>query len=56
MVKEKGQSLTEFLLVMAILTGIGLLLVNLMTGTNGSPGGANAMATNASNKIVADQD
>ena len=58
MVGRRGQSMTEFLVVLAILTAVGFLIMYQMAGTDGSgTGGAiDAMAHHASDKIVADKD
>ena len=53
---RKGQSVTEFILATAILTGIGILIMDLMMGPKRNNGAIQDVANNSKNVITNDRD
>lgn len=56
MVGARGQSMSEFVIMLALLTVVGLVIMQRMLGTSANPGAIDSMAQHASDKIVADKD
>ena len=53
MVNSKGQTLTEYILMLACMTVIGLMIMKAMVGNVKGTGGAiNKMTNNAAKKIA----
>jgi hypothetical protein len=54
---RRGQSITEFILMLVVFTGIGLLVFKLLSGDlTGGRGNIAAMRQNGSQKIATEKD
>jgi hypothetical protein len=56
MVSEKGQTVTEFVLMIAFLTLLGLLMMKTFIGTNGQGGAVASMGGNGVQRIATEQE
>jgi hypothetical protein len=52
---NRGQATTEFLLMLALLTGIGVFLTVRLIGPGGNGGAVKAAATSSVNSIAQDE-
>jgi len=55
-VNQRGQSLTEFVVVTAVLTAIGILIMDLLTGPSRHNGAIQNVSNHATTAIVNDKD
>jgi hypothetical protein len=56
MVNAHGHATSEFVIVLALLTILGIFFMNSLVGPNGQSGAVNPMQQNAVHKVAKDSD